>query len=219
MYKLKLISLVFLMIWTTGCQKQEQVNQQESKIMTVDVEYPVNYDEDVLFEGYQKIKVEACNLGGSRMPNAVVDIGYGQREYWAFTNEYGQLIKVVAKEVTLQDDKKENVNSKGRYCRDEAKVSGTERKDLDEGHVIADSLGGVSNAYNITPQNSVQNRQGDQAFMEETIRQAGGCQNFLAIITYPDTTTQIPSHYSYYYTIDGEVIHDEFDNEDPEKGK
>ena len=79
----------------------------------------------------------------------VVDIGMGDREYWAFTNEYGQLVKVIAKEIRLQDDNEKVVGSNGRYCKDEAKVSGVEDKDLDEGHVIADSLGGVSNAYNI----------------------------------------------------------------------
>jgi len=86
-----------------------------------------------------------------------------------------------------------------------------------EGHVIADSLGGVSNAYNITPQNSILNRHGDQAYMEKVIRDAGGCTEFVAIITYPDTTTQIPSHYSYTYTINGNVINDEFDNVNPDE--
>ena len=82
------------------------------------------------------------------------------------------------------------------------------RSDLDEGHVIADSLGGVSNAYNITPQNSTLNRHGDQAYMEKVIRDAGGCTDFTAIITYPNTKTQIPNHYSYTYTINGNVIKD-----------
>jgi DNA/RNA endonuclease G (NUC1) len=66
--------------------------------------------------------------------------------------------------------------------------------------VIADSLGGVSNAYNITPQNSALNRHGDQAYMEKWIRDAGGCTNFEAIITYPNTQTQIPSKYKFTYT-------------------
>lgn len=88
---------------------------------------------------------------------------------------------------------------------------------MDEGRVIADSLGGVSNAYNITPQNSTLNRHGDQAYMEKVIRDAGGCTDFTAIITYPDTTTQIPSHYSYTYTLNGNVINDEFDNVNPDE--
>lgn len=168
-----------------------------------------------MFDGYKLIEVDGGDLSGYREPNVVVNIGFGDREYWAFTNEYGQLVKVVAKEIVLQDDSKEPVNSKGRYYNDEAKVPGAENNDLDEGHVIADSLGGVSNAYNITPQNSTLNRHGDQAYMEKIIRDAGGCTNFVAIITYPNTTTQIPSHYSYTYTINGNVINDEFRNINP----
>lgn len=163
------------------------------------------------------IEVDGGDLSGHREPNVVVDIGFGDREYWAYTNEYGQLVMVTANKIILQDDSVEPVNSKGRYYSDEAKVPGTERKDLDEGHVIADSLGGVSNAYNITPQNSTLNRHGNQAYMEKVIRDAGGCSNFVAIITYPDTDTQIPSHYSFTYTIKGEVINDEFDNVNPDK--
>lgn len=171
--------------------------------------------EPTSFDGYKQIEVSPCDLSGGREPNVVVDIGYGDREYWAFTNEYGQLVRVVADNVVLQDEKNEKVVN-GRYCKDEAKVPGTERPDLDEGHVIADSLGGVSNAYNITPQDSTLNRHGDQAYMEKTIRDAGGCTNFEAIITYPDTSTQIPSHYSYTYTVKGNTVHDEFDNGNPD---
>ncbi len=170
-----------------------------------------------MFDGYKLIEVDGGDLSGHRDPNVVVDIGFGNREYWAFTNEYGQLVKVVAKKIILQDDSTEPVNSKGRYYPDEAKVPGVESKNLDEGHIIADSLGGVSNAYNITPQNSTLNRHGDQAYMEKVIRDAGGCTDFVAIITYPDTKTTIPSHYSYTYTINGNVINDEFDNINPDK--
>lgn len=170
-----------------------------------------------IFEGYRFIEVDGGDLSGHREPNVVVDIGFGDREYYAFTNEYGQLVKVIAKEIILQDDSREPVTSSGRYYKDEAKVPGVESKDLDEGHVIADSLGGVSNAYNITPQNSTLNRHGDQAYMEKVIRDAGGCTDFVAIITYPNTTTQIPSHYSFTYTLKGNVINDEFDNINPDE--
>ncbi len=170
-----------------------------------------------IFDGYKLIEVDGGDLSGHREPNVVVDIGFGDRQYWAFTNEYGQLVKVIAKKIILQDDSTEPVNSKGRYYRDEAKVPGVESKNLDEGHVIADSLGGVSNAYNITPQNSTLNRHGDQAYMEKVIRDAGGCTDFVAKITYPNTETTIPSHYSYTYTINGNVINDEFDNINPDK--
>ena len=156
-------------------------------------------------------------MSGYREPNVVVDIGFGDREYWAFTNEHGQLVRVIADEIILQDDNNEPVTSSGRYYSDEAKVPGVERDDLDEGHIIADSLGGVSNAYNITPQESTLNRHGDQAYMEDAIRKAGGATNFEAIITYPNTKTQIPSSYKYTYTLRGNVIVDTFDNVNPDK--
>ena len=88
---------------------------------------------------------------------------------------------------------------------------------MDEGHVIADSLGGVYNAYNIAPHNSTLNRDGGQAYMEKVIRDASGCSDFTAVITYPSTITQIPSHYNYTYTLKGNVINDEFDNVNPDQ--
>lgn len=173
--------------------------------------------EDDLFEGYTKIEVDGGDQSGTREANVVVDIGFGDREYWAFTNEHGQLVRVIADEITLQDDETEDVNSSGRYYANEAKVPGVEDPNLDEGHIIADSLGGVSNAYNITPQNSALNRYGDQAFMEDVIRKAGGAKDFEAIITYPNTTTQIPSRYQYTYTVRGNTVTDTYDNVDPEE--
>ena len=194
--------------------KNEVTNTETSNVTSTELNTDNTED---MFDGYKIIEVDGGNLSGHRESNVAVDIGFGDREYWAFTNEYGQLVKVVAKEIVLQDDSKEPVNSSGRYYPDEAKVPGVESKNLDEGHVIADSLGGVSNAYNITPQNSTLNRHGDQAYMEKVIRDAGGCTDFIAIITYPNTTTKIPSHYSYTYTINGKVINDEFDNINPDE--
>ena len=171
----------------------------------------------VSHDDYALIEVYGGELSGYRAANVVVDIGFGDREYWAYTNEYGQLVRVVAAEIILQDDATEPVNSNGRYYDDEAKVPGTENSNLDQGHVIADSLGGVANAYNITPQDSVLNRYGDQAYMERNIVQAGGATNFEAIITYPDTTTQVPSYYKYTYTINGYQVVDEFQNVNPDE--
>lgn len=166
---------------------------------------------------YSIREVKDCDLNGKREPNSMVDVGFGDREYWAYTNEYGQLIRVEAKEIILQDEDTEPVTAQGRYCLDEAKVPGTERKDMDEGHIIADSLGGVSNSYNITPQNSTLNRHGDQAYMEKVIRDAGGAKDFVAIIEYPNNETQIPSYYEYHYTIKGNKVVDRFPNGNPEK--
>ncbi|WP_243118594.1 stalk domain-containing protein [Cellulosilyticum sp. WCF-2] len=167
-------------------------------------------------KSYRIIEVDGGDRSGSRQNNVAVDIGYGDRVYWGLTNEYGQLVYVIADKIILQDDKTEPVNSSGRYYDDEANVPGTESADLDQGHVIADSLGGVSNAYNITPQNSTLNRYGDQAYMEKVIRDAGECTDFVATITYPNTSTQIPSSYKYEYTIKGNKVVDEFKNGNPE---
>ena len=197
-------------------KNEDSSDKDNAEASNTTTESTTSNTEDI-FAGYKLIEVDGGNLSGHREPNVVVDIGFGDREYWAFTNEYGQLVKVIAKEIILQNDSKEPVTSSGRYYPDEAKVPGVESKYLDEGHVIADSLGGVSNAYNITPQNSTLNRHGDQAYMEKAIRDAGGCKDFVAIITYPDTKTQIPSHYSYTYTIKGNVVKDEFDNVNPDK--
>jgi len=197
-------------------------NSEKEETVTEVVEEPAAEEtppqpKDELFSGYKLIEVDGGDLSGYREPNVVVDIGYGDREYWAFTNEYGQLVRVIADEIILQDDLTEPVLSSGRYYSDEAKVPGVESDVLDEGHIIADSLGGVSNAYNITPQDSALNRHGDQAYMEEVIRKAGGATNFEAIITYPDTETQIPSSYQYTYTLMGNRIIDRFDNVNPDE--
>lgn len=199
---------------STNSEIEETINTVEDE--PVVEETPTEQNKD-LFSGYKLIEVDGGDLSGYREPNVVVDIGFGDREYWAFTNEYGQLVRVIADEITLQDDRNEPVTSSGRYYSDEAKVPGVESDVLDEGHAIADSLGGVSNAYNITPQNSTLNRHGDQAYMENAIRSAGGATNFESVITYPNTETQIPSHYEYTYTLRGNKIVDSFDNGNPDE--
>ncbi|KGX88350.1 hypothetical protein N781_11415 [Pontibacillus halophilus JSM 076056 = DSM 19796] len=169
------------------------------------------------FSGYKLIEVDGGDVSGYRESNVVVDIGYGDREYWAFTNEQGQLVRVVADEIILQDDSNEPVLSSGRYYSDEAKVPGVESDVLDEGHIIADSLGGVSNAYNITPQDSTLNRHGDQAYLEDVIRSADGVTNFEAIITYPNMETQIPSSYQFTYILMDDKVVDTFENLNPDE--
>lgn len=198
-------------------EESKEIEEVYSESALSDASESAEPQSSVSFDGYTLIEVYGGDLSGYRTANVVVDIGFGDREYWAYTNEYGQLVRVVAAEITLQDNATEPVNSEGRYYDDEAKVPGTENSNLDQGHVIADSLGGVANAYNITPQDSVLNRHGDQAYMERNIVQAGGATNFEAIITYPDTTTQIPSYYRYTYTINGYQVVDEFGNVNPDE--
>ena len=209
---------------TADTNENSEKDEKEETVTTV-VDEPVQeameetetQTNDEKFAGYRLIEVDGGDMSGYREANVVVDIGFGDREYWAFTNEYGQLVRVIADEIILQNDHTEPVTSSGRYYSDEAKVPGVERDDLDEGHIIADSLGGVSNAYNITPQDSTLNRHGDQAYLEKVIRDAGGATNFEAIITYPNTETQIPSSYQYTYILNGNKIVDTFDNVDPDK--
>lgn len=202
---IKIICLFVIMVFTITLIINSNIANATSSIMK--------------YQGksYKILKVSGGDLSGKRQANVAVDIGYGNRLYWGFTNEYGQLVYVIADKITLQNPKTEKVLANGRYYKDEANVPGTERKDLDKGHVIADSLGGVSNSYNITPQDSTLNRHGDQAYMEKNIRDAGGCSNFKAIITYPNSKTQIPNHYHYTYTLKGNDITEDFDNVDPDK--
>ncbi len=222
-----LILILMAVIFMTSCTNvegtsndEETIPQEETDTMVVDEpvveETPTKTDDD-LFSGYELIEVDGGDLSGHREPNVAVDIGFGDRKYWAFTNEYGQLVRVIADAIIIQNDNIEPVLSTGRYFSDEAKVPGVESDFLDEGHVIADSLGGVSNAYNITPQESTLNRHGDQAYMEDAIRSAGGATNFEAVISYSDTETQIPSSYQYSYTINGNEVADTFDNVNPDE--
>ncbi|SEN16806.1 DNA/RNA non-specific endonuclease [Paenisporosarcina quisquiliarum] len=232
--KINYLILLLTAIFIVGCSNVEDASVTDKETVSQEVttnnsdtektiteesvsEKTSTQSTDELFKGYKLIEVDGGDLSGHREPNVVVDIGFGDRKNYSFTNEYGQVIRVIADEIVLQDDRTEPVTSSGRYYSDEAKVPGVERANLDEGHIIADSLGGVSNAYNITPQDSTLNRHGDQAYMEDAIRKAGGATNFEVIITYSNTETQIPSSYQYTYTLKGNVIVDTFDNVNPDE--
>lgn len=162
----------------------------------------------------QSLNVDACNLSGKREANKVVDVGFGERKYYAYTNSTAQLIKVSAKKLEIQNKNENLIN--GRYCKDEAKVSGTEKKEYDEGHVIADSLGGASNSYNITPQDSFLNRKGKQYQMEDELRKAivenHDVHDFNAIISYPNSSSTIPNHYHIEVYIDNNKKIYDYDN-------
>jgi hypothetical protein len=53
---------------------------------------------------YKIIEVDGGDTSGYRQPNVAVDIGFEDRNYWAFTNEYSQLVYVIAEEIVLQDE-------------------------------------------------------------------------------------------------------------------
>lgn len=197
-FKMIIVAILFS-IGLTGCSMLETVNSIAPNDLTLN----------------REITTDACDKNGKRQSNVKVDVGYGDRVYYAYTNQYKQLVRVEAAEIIAQS-KSEPLTNKGRYCNDEAKVEGTKRDNFDEGHVIADSLGGVSNAYNITPEDSQLNREGAQAQIEEKMRQelyAGKkITEFTAVITYPDTETKTPTHYQFTMRVNNKIKQYEFDN-------
>ncbi len=211
MKNLKIIIPAILLL--SGCSATDIIDKVDNKGNSDNATAIVSNEE---LANNKEISVDACDLSGEREANVKVNIGYDDREYYAYTNENSQLVYVEASEIELQDDDTEDVTSQGRYCSDEAKVPGVEADDLDEGHAIADSLGGVSNAYNITPEESTLNRHGAQADMEEQIREAEATgqevTDFKYSIEYPDTETQIPSKYSVSFAIDGTEVTYDFEN-------
>ncbi len=169
-----------------------------------------NYPE-IDLNNYKEIKVDDCDNSGMRQANVIVDIGSGDRKYYSLTNENQQVVYAFAKEIELQNGDEESSN--GRLCADEAKVKGTELDNYDEGHIIADSLGGVSNAYNITPEDAYINRFGEQAIFESEVRDAlntgSTVTNLYARIIYPNNTTMIPIAYYFHVYID-DIAHQYF---------
>ena len=208
MLKILILIIVSLPV-LSGCGGSVITNQQETNPIKTDLPEPSS----------KPLVVDACDLSGKREPNVKVNIGYSdndiKREYYAYTNEYSQVVRVSAKELILQT--KDEENNDGRYCKDEAKVNGTELSDYDEGHILADSLGGVSNAYNITPQKSIVNRKrGQQYKWEEEMRSIlsnhGTITDVEVIIEYPDTKTMTPNKYKFSWVQNGSKRNLEFDN-------
>lgn len=201
------IVVVLLLIVFVAVQYNNRLQTQHTQVTML--------DEQNKWRDNKVVTVDACDTSGKRKANVKVDVGYGSRDYFAFTNEYEQLVRVQAEEITLQRDN-ENLTDKGRYCTDEARVPGTQRAELDQGHVIADSLGGVSNAYNITPQATEVNQRGAQAKMEEEIRQAlfanKKVTGFIAEIEYPNTKSQTPTKYRIQFKINGKLKSYDFEN-------
>lgn len=217
-YKNVLIILIGFAALIIGMRNLSYIELGDDQIgTTIDAAEITNTNTTNEYENNKEIHSRACKESGFRRTNVKVDVGYGDREYYAYTNEYRQLVYVEAEEIKLQNEKTERVNQDGRYCDDEANVRGTESEQYDQGHVIADSLGGTSNAYNITPQDSDVNRSGgEQYYMEEQIRKAeeSGKEvtDFQMTISYPNDSSQTPSSYEYSYKVDGKEVSGNFDN-------
>ena len=108
-----ILLLLSLLIVFTGCSQQNntesKINEKktttvESKKSTPDNETEKTTSESVPatsapaitsvngdfdYSKYTLIAVDGGNMSGYRKPNVRVDIGFGEREYWVFTNEYG----------------------------------------------------------------------------------------------------------------------------------
>ena len=97
--------------------KEGKENEEvySDSIVPSDTSESVETPSSVSHDGYTLIDVYGGELSGYRAATVVVDIGFGDREYWAYTNEHGQLVRVVAAEIILQDNATEPVNSEGRY--------------------------------------------------------------------------------------------------------
>ena len=49
-----------------------------------------------IFNGRTVLGVKACDLATRTSPNKIVDVGFGDRQYWAYTNEYSQVVGLYA---------------------------------------------------------------------------------------------------------------------------
>lgn len=89
-FKKVLTTTLFLLLCVnvTGCKTTSHVSQMSQE----------NQGQ------FKTIEVLACDLSGKRESSVKVDVGYGSREYFAYTNEFAQLVKVQAKELVAQKE-------------------------------------------------------------------------------------------------------------------
>lgn len=162
-------------------------------------------DEQLFSNSY--LQVSTCSYNVGRNPNVKVNIGSNGREYYAYTNEYSQLAFISADQITVQDESTETVNESGQYCDSPAAVSG------DSGTtpktVIADSLGGASNSYNVIPAGNVYS---GLESIENEILAAGGATEFRAYFTYPSTDSNTPDTVSISYKLGSQLMEYNFNN-------
>lgn len=167
------------------------------------------------YYGNRFVKLEDQTIhDGNREANVVVNGGfnddYARRNYYGFTNEFGQLSYYKADKIIDQNDDVEPVKSDGRFGTP-ADVYGTatedepEGRDFDRGHVMADSLGGAPNAYNMTPQDAYLNEHSIEVGIEGRARN-GNIKQYTSIPLYDSTTTQTPYAYFTSFVDDGRYV-------------
>ena len=106
--------VIFLSFGCANCEEKNNNEEQnlvqkevvEEILVVEEIEEKENFNkssvtEDLLYyeyigEQYTIIEVDGGDRSGEREVNVAVDIGYGEREYLELTNEYGQLVYVIA---------------------------------------------------------------------------------------------------------------------------
>ncbi len=152
-------------------------------------------------------KVSACSYTTNRSPNVKVNIGAGNRDYYAYTNEYSQLAFISADTITLQNSETETGNEAGNYCDSPADVA--KNTNYTSTYIISDDLGGVSNAYNLIPAGIAQS---NLAAIEQEIIDNNGATEFRALLEYSNTETTIPTTIQISYKIDEALVEYQFNN-------
>lgn len=144
-------------------------------------------------------KVTLCSYNVGRNPNVKVDIGAGDRSYYAYTNEYSQLAFITADQIIVQNESTDGVTDSGKYCDQPAEISGDGTPKL----VIADSLGGASNAYNVI---SSINAYSQLEQIENEILAYGQATDFRVAISYQNTETNTPSTLEFSYKLGEDTV-------------
>lgn len=162
------------------------------------------------------ISVNSCNLSGDRQASVKAYIGYGNRNYYGcgydYTNEYTQLY-IQADSLQLQNSSTKPLVD-GRYYEAQVRVNGASGS-YNRGHGIGGDLRGDSNASNIFPQLSSVN---DGTYndierkLQDTLYNGVSVTNFELKLTYPNSSTNIPSSYVMSYVLNGTCQEHEFSN-------
>lgn len=180
----------------------------EDALGTILVDLEINdtgIDKDLYDNSF--IQVSACSYNVTRSPNAKVNIGLGDRKYYAYTNEYAQLAFISADQIIVQDESSEAVDESGQYCSEIAEVdgdTGTTPKT-----VISDSLGAASNSYNVIPAASAYS---GLESIENEILASGGATDFRAYFTYPDSESNTPNLIDISYKLGSTLVEYQYNN-------
>lgn len=149
------------------------------------------------------INIDVCSQSIVREPNVKVDIGYGNRAYYGYTNEYGQLVYVTADSLQLQNSNTEQLID-GQYCNTQTNESNTS-DEYNSGHAIGDELGGVSNSYNLFPQLTEMNNgkfKELEQHIESAMYQGSEVTDLRIEISYSSPEDTIPYSYEISFKID-----------------